>query len=417
MGVYGRPKAPSLAEGLLGSRLQTKNKEEIDRLKGALGEESGLALCLGAGAAKDIGLPLWPELINDLMLRAIITDDSFCRLFWGDEAGSQDEIREQFLEAAQKPIFFKDINALELAEYVSVMLETQLEKTAKERLTEKNAEEGLRRLVLSALCEQWPEESHRTEAFHNEHGELIMALARLVVEERGVKQVLTYNFDDALEYAINQIQRDSAADSAKLLKIKSLRGRDCVYTDSNDGTERFIYHIHGYLPIFIKAAGAGGGDEDESTGGIILSERSYYGLEDELYEPTNICHAQLLTAHRCLFIGCSAQDHHFKRLTKGMADPGSGNGNREKTRHFICLDVNSVATGIYNTGNLAVINSSDLNENNVKYLMLQSALDMKRDYYEKHGFSPIYFAIDDPNDRRRKDLNRMLEYIMESIRH
>jgi hypothetical protein len=365
---------PVLAEGFLKEDLQRRNAGAITDLKAVSNsaknmncEQDSLALCLGAGIGADIGLPLWPGLIQDLLLRTCVSNSDYFKTNGGIDL--------------KNASLFQNINPLEAVEYVymfSLLLQEDDNFFAAETKGDylgKVIQNLLRRKVNKG----------------DECFDLLKALSTLILSPCGSRQILTYNFDNALEYTISILQKNGVEPN---IRINSIGLKDCVYRRASEN-ERNIYHIHGRLNILGDADAAA---EDDDT--VVLSESSYQTMEKDVYNRVNTCHAQFLHAHHCLFIGCSGQDYHFRKLVR--KDAG-------KPRHFIALAINSLILEIFD--DVSPKKAKATKDTN-KMLLLQSALDLQRKYYEQWSFQPIYFIYDTTDTQKpRNDLTRLIEYI------
>jgi hypothetical protein len=140
---------------------------------------------------------------------------------------------------------------------------------------------------------------------------LIIAIARLCRPSRqreGVFAIVTYNFDDLLESALN-------ADEVKSRPIFE----EGTFPDSD---ELPIYHVHGRLP---KASAM------DSSSALVFSEESYLALQSDHYSWANFEQLKLLRETTCLLLGLSGTDPNLRRLL----DIDFRQSKRAK--HYICL--------------------------------------------------------------------------------
>lgn len=118
--------------------------------------------------------------------------------------------------------------------------------------------------------------------------ELINLLCLFIINSNNFKSIITYNYDDILEFA---------------LKKRGFLTDSIIKENDHFKSKNFpVYHPHGILPFF------GGID-----GKIYLSEEDYL---TDIIEPNswyNQLHSTKLTSTCCLFIGLSFNDPSLKR--------------------------------------------------------------------------------------------------------
>ena len=349
---------PILAEGFLDNDLQKNNIEAIKKLKNSV-ERRELALCLGAGVGVDIGLPLWTSLINKLLIRISLSDNEF-----KPQAFDQ--------EALCKAKIFENVNVLERAEYARIYLE--------EKYGEKNpkmSEVYLKEVVRDILQREY---EHFPDSDRNP--KLLKSIAALIAHESGVKHILTYNYDDALEHYLKQHPNVSKG----IISIKSLGPKECVYKLDNE-KQRRIYHVHGRIYIKYTKEQEEASDENSGDNKFMLSESSYRN-EEVRFTNTTSCQVQLMSALNCLFIGWSGQDDNFRRIIQKR--------DVNDTEHFIAFSINSVIKGIYNMSLDKILHDCDeLANNTTQYHLLQASLKLQRQYYNKYKITPIFFLHDE----------------------
>ena len=117
---------------------------------------------------------------------------------------------------------------------------------------------------------------------------------------RGVAAVVTFNFDDLLERALDR-----------------RRVRYCVVTDESRVVDRGIpiVHPHGFL--------AQQGHNEERPANIVFTEDDYHRLTDSVFHwalTTILAH---LRSHTALFVGLSMSDPNLRRLLDA-AHPAGG---------------------------------------------------------------------------------------------
>jgi hypothetical protein len=257
---------------------EQRNKYLVDLRKVYFSDR--LSLFLGAGTSVDCGIPTWKTLITNLALQMV------------DEQTPKDaqyatrgmSVTER-LEIASALVRSQDSSPLLVARYLQNSLGSDFEQKLHEVL-------------------------YQSVKPPNENS-LIAAISRLCRPSRqraGVFAVVTYNFDDLLETALN-------ADEIKCRPIF----REGTFPDSD---ELPIYHVHGRL----SQTG-----ESETNSRLVFSEESYFALQSDHYSWANFEQLKLLRETTCLLLGISGTDPNLRRLL----DIDFRQSNRAK--HYICL--------------------------------------------------------------------------------
>lgn len=145
---------------------------------------------------------------------------------------------------------------------------------------------------------------------------LLEAVVRISAPLRGgakVHAVITYNFDDLLELALEQ---------------RGLAYRS-IYHEARQANEQElpIHHVHGYLPRRSE-----GLDRVEDSL-LAFSEEGYHELYRDPYHWSNIVQLNALRERSCLFLGLSMTDPNLRRLLEISA---RGTDHQEP-RHYAFL--------------------------------------------------------------------------------
>lgn len=239
-----------------------------------------LSLFLGAGVSVDCGIPMWKKLITNLALQVV--DDQTPKDAQYESRGMTSSER---LEIASALVNSQDSSPLLVARY----LENSLGGDFTQKLHE-------------VLYQSVGSPNSST---------LIVAIARLCRPSRqreGVRAVVTYNFDDLLETALN-------ADDNKCRPIFE-EGK------FPDPDELPIYHVHGRLPQLSSA---------DASSRLIFSEESYLALQSDHYSWANFEQLKLLRETTCLLLGLSGTDPNLRRLLS------IDFRQSKRAKHYICL--------------------------------------------------------------------------------
>jgi hypothetical protein len=111
--------------------------------------------------------------------------------------------------------------------------------------------------------------------------------------QRRTQAVVTYNYDDLLEMALQQGE------------IQSIWKAD----QEVENTRLPIYHVHGYVPLH----GEGSTEEE-----IIFTEEQYYLASHNAYAWSNLVQLKCLSSSVGLMIGMSLTDRNVRRLLDAL---------------------------------------------------------------------------------------------------
>ena len=290
---------------------------------------------LGAGVSAPAGLPDWKRMLAGMWTRVT-------QLEWrGDDlSGGADKIfvnaRKNILQTEDDlDLYYKrandassedsvgifdDINVLESAEYMWNYVKSFFHADQKGN-QEALAEAVLDSLIKKVLCIKQSQEELRETLKKQALGRL----AALLGEQKG--SVITYNYDNLLEFCLEKIEGVRADD----IKIYCDRNNDFCSSPEKIN----IYHPHGRLNVVETAEGS----ESEFT---VLTESSYYDLEQQIYNWQNSIQAKAPMDTSCVFIGFSGDDYNFRRIIKNTGIQNKyGKKDRESGGNhfiFICLD-------------------------------------------------------------------------------
>lgn len=255
---------------------QEKSEKErhLKRIKKAFRNQD-LVLFLGAGISIDGGIPLWETLIKTLhiyMLDCLTKDKEL-------SFEQQEMIKE-----------FASNNEME-----SPLMQMRYIKAA-------FSNEEYYKFVHAALYSKKV----------NLDTELLNSIAKISTPQRaycGIKNIVTYNFDDLLErkFAEKDIQYNIISNEGERQLVDKLN----------------IYHVHGYLPSDIS--------ENFDTPNLVFSEEDYHKVYSDSYSWSNLAQLSALRENTCLFIGCSLTDPNLRRLLDVSTR------NDESPRHYAFL--------------------------------------------------------------------------------
>lgn len=248
-------------------------KSTLDSLKNKYKSEE-LALFLGAGVSIDSGIPLWGELVNNLLSKMITSRFKKSKI-------SSDKLNNIINIAYQN----QENSSITQMRYI---------RSAFDNIT-------YNKLVHEALYSNRP----------SINSDLLKAISYICTPTRnhiGVQGIVTYNFDDLIE---RRLEKDKVLVNS-------------IYDESgfSDSDKLSIFHVHGYLPKKI---------DENSSHELIFSEEDYHRVYRDAYCWSNITQLNYLREKSCLFIGCSLTDPNLRRLLDVAAR------NNEKPRHYALL--------------------------------------------------------------------------------
>lgn len=213
-------------------------------------------LVLGAGVSKSLGLPLWDELLQGLLdslkdRRVLsINDKSACL----DDSSGSSLIKARYLKS-----FYTDAKLSMVSDIRKVLYK----------------EIGNNRRLINAIVS--------------------------LIETKKVETVITYNFDDLLEDALQK---------------KGISNTPVDRTNRPIPGSIPILHTHGFIPR----------ETDKSyDSNVVLSEDEYHSLYMDSFHWANVEQLHALTQTTCFFIGLSLKDPSLRRLLDIASMKGSGN--------------------------------------------------------------------------------------------
>jgi hypothetical protein len=240
--------------------------ESLERAHAAL-RTGALTPFLGAGASADLGFPCWDDLIDGLLVA--VFDPGIAGLAdlpaRARKLGQTSPTLARFLEAALR-------------------FPSALRPILRQRLYE-SYDEGGAAAFAEPFCQAMLGGPHRC------------------------AEVITYNFDNAIERALRRMGLDHAVAYSHASYASSSLPRIC--------------HPHGYLPHPEDEDPVGAGDNQ------VFSEREYNRQYSDPNHWANIVQGHAVTARRCLFLGLSMTDPDLRQhLDQSCARAGV------ELRHF-----------------------------------------------------------------------------------
>jgi len=323
------------AKEILGEDIWKFNLENYEQLKKEI-ENGSVTWVLGAGISVPAGLPNWEKLLAKMWARLSLFEKH-------NKSSNQNSGDKAFEEAKKKkrachpnyPIYRKKMDIAFQGEYKEIFEGENMLATAEYMwayidllLLGNEAEKGrgiLKMRILKALLQDALYVSFQEDELKNILSKQAVGNLAVLLKKQGAGTVITYNYDDLLEFCLDKI----AGASAEEVKVI------CNYDDEKAGERGKIniHHLHGALRLTKNKFS----HESEK---IILTEYSYYELEQKAYIWENSVQAKGLTDAKCVFMGFSGDDDHFRRIIKNMEE------NRS-CRHYIFLCLNDLFDKVY----------------------------------------------------------------------
>lgn len=135
----------------------------------------------------------------------------------------------------------------------------------------------------------------------------LYVIADMILHCPNIKAVVTYNYDQFLEEALDFLKNNSSEEPIIKYHIISNWEFDEISNNSYDYNDVNIYHVHGFIPRY---------DEIQSpkNTNIILSLDEYYEDTKNVYSWQIASQIHFLSQYTCWFCGLSLDDITTQRL-------------------------------------------------------------------------------------------------------
>lgn len=255
--------------------------EQIANLKKAFRKNS-LSLYLGAGVSAGNGLPTWEKLVLS-MYYAATSEQSLGG--WRPFSNYLYAIAEWHLDRNHEPL---EITARKLRKYYSEKADGQDEFLKSIRET----------LYGGFLYPDGSRQDVYADALRYGN-QTLDAVATLCEKSspgaKGVKSVITYNYDNLLEIALKNYPLQSFFNASPF-----------------DPAKLPIYHVHGLVPL------------DDSPGSkseeIVFTEDQYHLSARDSYSWANLVQIQAMSGSVGLMVGLSLSDRNMRRLLDAITN-------------------------------------------------------------------------------------------------
>lgn len=365
---------------ILDDKILRINQENYNALKDKL-NTGKTTWILGAGVSVPAGLPKWDSLLTKMWARLSEIAPHFESEMHKEEFMTARREREEQIKdystfrskmmeayAGEDKKVFCGINTLESAEY----MRNYIDDLIGEGNGVGTKKELINRVLKTLIKESLAVETGKPELAEELQKQAIGNLARLLKAQKRAR-VITYNYDDILEMCLEEI--------AKLTEREVSVVCDCDLEKGDEEGKINIHHPHGSLNI----VGAALGKESRN---IILTESSYYEMEQKVYNWENSVQAKALVETSCIFMGFSGEDYNFRRIIKNI----DFEKEREKeAKHYIFFCLDDLFKNVYGS------NLSRCREQEFMYegIQLINRLYAQYSYWKHHGVIPIWSTYEE----------------------
>ena len=319
-------------EEIFGKKIAEMNKENLEKLKERVGFDK-VNWVLGAGISKSAGVPLWGECLLRMWARTLFlernfdSDPSIGKEFRSTLEEIKKEMKhpEIFLEKINQTIIgtssnqiLTGVSTLEAAEYIQNFVAETISWG-------NHGKEYLQDLAFAGLVKDSLKiDKTPDEIWEKMKDQVLGVLAAYFmgqIKKNREVTVISYNFDDLLEFALERVGLEQEKCHIKNPGTKNvLEGKKGVH----------IYHPHGTVSVIPNSL-------SEESQKLVLAESNYERLEQKAYLWENSIQAKVLHDKSCVFLGFSGEDYNFRRIIKNM----ERDGERQDIKHYLFLSIQS----------------------------------------------------------------------------
>lgn len=282
-------------------------------------QKEKLVLVLGAGVSIEFGVPSWNGLLQNLMVHTI----------------QQEHKVSSVLSELFNRIFTP--NPLIAGRYLQDYFEQN-----------NSSFESMVRDVLYSTIDK------------DKQSNLLEEIVRVCVapgKSPNLDSIITYNFDDILEYKLEKTGMD--------IPFRPIYGIGMEVKNE----ELPIYHVHGYLPEKKKLS---------NSNKITFGENNYHQQYSDIYSWNNIVQINKFRENTCLFIGSSLTDPNIRRLLD-IALKQKGN----KRKHHYIFKKRIDTKDLKNRLSKTLDSKQVLNSKNNAGLNFEETIGLLKDIYER----------------------------------
>lgn len=387
---------------ILGNDISSINDRNLKKVKERV-KNNEVSWILGAGVSKDVGVPLWGECLQRMWARMLFIDRNFEEdLAKGmefrktlREMFKSNELPEIFLEKADHVILgkkscdiFGKTDPLEAAEYIQNLVKEAICIGGKR---EKDWETAFLCLVKECLkLSKTPDD-----VFREMSNRTLKILANHIKNQVNCEQsvsVITYNFDNLLEFALERVGLKKENCYIKNPGISSV-------LEDHKGVH--IYHPHGTVSVIEDSI-------SEESDRLVLAQSNYERLGQKAYVWENSVQAKALHDSSCVFLGFSGDDANFRRIIKNSETIEDGVG----AEHFLFISIESAVKNLFSETvdpelpddeyNKALSSALANDENCFERMMFVKRIYAQYLYWGKYNIIPIWTTRNELPDMIKK---------------
>lgn len=254
------------------SSTQSEKKDiegKITLLKEAL-IDNQLTLVCGAGVSRDSSIPDWNDLLVNILNETFFNSDS--------------NVPESKVLAEDLLSLMPQSNLI-LGKYLKLVLKEDFEKVVQKHLYlyyNQDRDFELSSIVQGHEIINYALETNMMKA--------IVELARPKRRGKRLESIITFNFDDLIEYALSKHKIEYCS----IWKEGQTYGMDALP----------VFHVHGFLP----------NQREIDTPNLVFSEEAYHTQFIDPYSWSNLIQLNTFSTNICLFVGLSLSDPNLRRL-------------------------------------------------------------------------------------------------------
>lgn len=386
-----------------GTWLETTVYERITNLISQSGKK--FTFVLGAGVSADRGIPNWEELIFRMNFskywQNMYGGSNVSHKLYSVDSETYKIERYETRENLKSGLFRLNSNLYEWAQYSENNYNE--DEIYKERTYYMERTGGIATKTLDNTLYSVVKDSLYFGASVVGINDTCLNYICDIAEQKKVDRIITYNYDDCLEYCWGNGDYKCLPifDKQQLYERKTNQQGLCE-----------IYHVHGLIPHFsdFKEGGVNFKKIEEAFNSydgkkLILTEISYDDMQEEIYKWRNDIQVDTLLRYSCIFVGFSATDVNFKRIVKQLSKTLGQRKEGESPSHFITICLDDYIKNIYYK-NECVKDAEEflkmLNDNTVDkellYPFIMSAIEMmidRKNYLLRYGIYPLFTTIKD----------------------
>lgn len=401
--------------------------DRLSMLQKKLSDDGAATLVLGAGVTQSVGGPSWEKLLARLSILVTNTRRGIHRPY--NSLALFDASDRELFDAGTN--IFNGTDLLEIASYLfprdeagdfygsSPSAPEYIVLNQRTNVAPVFLKDLVRRALLPKCCLDGG--TFSIEEYIDKNGDdewkntALYRVSKLSIahftknEHRKNRRVITYNYDNFLEKAIDTLC-SGCKDAPQVKTIYSHSLEQEALNTAPSINSLYIYHPHGFLDV----CGGGRDKSIKESDSIVLNEESYYEMEQRVYSWQNHLLSRALNDDLCLFIGFSGNDYNFRRIMKNL-DYIPQKSEQQYSRYII-ITIDTMVQRIISCYQVAnkeeqievngILSDNDLRKL-TKYMCqrLYRLLDLKEQYLKQKGFIPIWTTIN--------DLPNVLEYLVE----